>query len=108
MLTADGCRARRQRLLNRLRPAEPLVLGDPLNLRYFAGFGIDPVSLNADFGGLLTITPDGDTALSHDDRLTKYAEAAHVDERTAYKWYDGKSPGRGPRRMALAGITGRV
>ena len=61
MLSAEGCRDRRSKLLARLPHSGPLVLGDPLNLRYFAGFHVDPFSLGGDFGGALVIQPDGRT-----------------------------------------------
>lgn len=105
MLTAEGCRGRRQRLLGRLEPSHPLLLGDPLNLRYLANFYVDPFSLGADYGGLLLIQPDGKTTLYHDNRLPKSVEAAHVDERVPVKWYDGKSPGDGPRRLILRDVV---
>ncbi|MFO0849064.1 MAG: Xaa-Pro peptidase family protein [Gemmataceae bacterium] len=114
MPTAAGCQARRQRLLDRLKPTGPLLLGDPLNLRYFANFYVDPFSLGADFGGLLLLKPDGHTTLYHDHRLPKSVELAHADERVPVKWYDGQSPGQGPRRLILrdviekAGTGGRV
>lgn len=114
MLTAEGCRGRRQRLLDRLTPAHPLLLADPLNLRYLANFYVDPFSLGADYGGLLLIQPDGRTTLYHDNRLPKSVEAAHADERVPVKWYDGKSPGDGPRRLILrdvvelSGTDGRI
>lgn len=115
MLTADGCRARRRRLLDRLRPAGPLLLGDPLNLRYFAGLYVDPFSLSADYGGLLLLRPDGHATLFHDHRLPKTSlDGSQTDDRVAVPWYDGKSPGQGPRRMILrpaveqAGTGGRV
>ena len=101
MLTAEGCRARRQRLLDALQPTAPLVLNDPLNLRYFAGCSVDPFSLGADFGALLRIEPSGRATLFHDHRLPKSVELAHVDERVPLPWYDGKSPGAGPRRWVL-------
>lgn len=114
MLTAAGCQARRQRLLDRLNPAGPLLLGDPLNLRYFANLYVDPFSLGADYGGLLLLRPDGHATLFHDHRLPKSVELAHVDERVPVKWYDGQSPGQGPRRLILravvehAGTGGRI
>lgn len=116
MITADGCRARRQRLadLLRLGPAEPLCLGDANHLRYFANFHVDPISLGAGFGGLLHVRGDGHATLYHGDKLPKSVEAAHVDERFPVAWYDGQSPGRGPRAMVLrraatGGLTqGRV
>ncbi len=101
MLTAEGCAARRQRLLTRLNPSQPMVLTDPLHLRYLANFHVDPFSLGADFGGLLQIRPDGTTTLFHDHRLPRSVDASHVDKREVVKWYDGVSPGQGPRRTVL-------
>lgn len=114
MLTAEGCAARRRRLLDRVKPAGPLLLGDPLHLRYFANFAVDPFSLGADYGGLLRLTPDGHATLYYDHRVPKSWEPAHADEKVAVKWYDGLSPGQGPRRTILrpvveaAGTDGRV
>jgi Xaa-Pro aminopeptidase len=101
MLTADGCRSRVARFLATLRPSEPLLLGDPIHLRYFANCYIDPFSLGGDFGGYLKIEPDGKTTLYHDNRAPKSVEAAFVDQRVSLKWYDGQTPGQGPRRMML-------
>ncbi len=101
MLTAAGCKARRQRLLDRLKPTHPLVLADPLNLRYFANFHVDAISQHADFGGLLVIRPDGHTALFRDSKLPKSVELAHADENTPLTWYTGQEPGVGQRRMLL-------
>ena len=106
MLTADGCKARRARLLGRIKPAEPLLLGDPLNLRYLAGFTSDPFSLGADYAGLLEIQPDGTARFYYDARVPKSSvEEAHADEKIGIPWYDGKSPGQGPRRMILRAIA---
>lgn len=114
MLTMDGCRTRRHRLLDHLRPVGPLLLGDPLNLRYFANFYVDPFSLGADFGGLLLIRPDGHATVFHDHRVPKSVDAAFADDRIPIKWYDGKSAALRARRMILhdvvshAGTGGRV
>lgn len=101
MLTADGCRARRQRFLDRLRPTHPVVLADPIHLRYFANFHVDGTSMSADFGGLLVIRPDGSTLLFHDNKLPKTVELAHVDERRPLTWYTGQEPETSARRLAL-------
>jgi Xaa-Pro dipeptidase len=105
VLTEEGCRGRRRRLIDRLSPAGPLLLADPLNLRYFANFYVDPISLGADYGGLLLIQPDGQSTLYHDNRLPKSVEEAHSDERVQVKWYDGKSAGEGPRRLILRDVV---
>ena len=99
MLTADGCRGRIARFLDRLRPTEPILLGDPLHLCYFANAYWDPFSLGADFGGALLIRPDGHTTLLYDSRAPKLVDAAFADEREITKWYNGQTPGRGTRRL---------
>jgi Xaa-Pro dipeptidase len=101
MITSDGCKSRRQRFLDRLKPAGPVVLGDVCHLHYLANFHVEAMSLGADFGGFLVLHPDGRTQLFHDNRLPKSVEAAFVDERQAIHWYDGQSPGAGPRGMVL-------
>ena len=114
MLSAEGCRGRIARFLDRLRPSGAILLGDPLHLCYFANAYWDPFSLGADFGGYLLIRPDGRTVLVHDHRVPKSVDAAFSDEKMAVKWYDGQTPGRGPRRLALddafrdLGTDGRV
>jgi Xaa-Pro aminopeptidase len=103
MLTADGCRQRRQRIWD--RPDLPagtdyLVLGDPAHLRYFANFDVSPFSLAADFGGLLLVRRDGHATLFHDNRIpAESVDHAHVDDKQKLPWYDGQSPGRGPRQL---------
>jgi hypothetical protein len=104
MLTAEGCRQRRQRLWERLDPqpeGDHLRLGDPIHLTYLANFHVDPFSLGAGFGGVLLLRRDGHAKLLHDDRLPASVREAHVEERTVVPWYDGRSPGRGPRQLAL-------
>ena len=104
MLTAAGCRRRRQRLWEQLDPKpgnDHLRLHDPLHLMYLVNFAVDPFSLGADYGGYLMLRKDGHAKLLHDDRLPKSAADAHVEERVVVPWYDGQSPGRGPRRLAL-------
>lgn len=102
MLTAAGCRARRDRLWDRLGTTEgTLVLADPIHLRYLANVWVDPISLGGDFGAFLVLSKDGTSTLYHDNRLPKTVEQAHVDRREVISWYDGQSPGRGPRRLVL-------
>jgi Xaa-Pro dipeptidase len=105
MLTSDGCRERRRRFLERLSHDGPVLLGDPLHLRYFANFHVEPMSLGADFGGLLLIRPDGHATLYHDNRLPKSAEQSHADERKPLTWYTGQEPGKGPRRLMLRSVV---
>jgi Xaa-Pro dipeptidase len=104
MLTAEGCRQRRQRLWQQLDPTpdnDHLRLHDPLHLMYLANFAVDPFSLGGDYGGYLLLRNDGQAKLLHDNRLPKSVEDAHVEERMVVPWYDGQSPAHGPRRLAL-------
>jgi Xaa-Pro aminopeptidase len=110
MLSADGCRQRRQRFQQQLDPqlaGEVLVLADPIHLMYLANFQVDPFSLGSGFGGILQLRPDGQTILFHDNRLPQAVAQAHVDERRVLPWYDGQSPGRGPRRLMLREAAGK-
>lgn len=104
MLTADGCRQRRLKLWQQLDPPpenDYLLLNDPIHLVYLANFWVDPISLGAGFGGYLLVRRDGHAKLLHDNRLPKSVEAAHVDERRPIVWYDGQSPAKGPRQLAV-------
>ena len=105
MLTAEGCRQRRERLWARLDPppeTDYLLLSDPIHLVYFANYWVDPISSSAGFPGYLMIRQDGHAKLLHDNRVPKTTQqAAHVDERRAIPWYDGQTPGDGPRQLAV-------
>lgn len=105
MLTAEGCRERRWRFLERFPHDGPVLLGDPLHLRYFANFHVEPMSLGADFGGLLLLRPDGHATLFHDNRLPKSVEQSHADVRKPLTWYTGQEPGKGPRRLMLREVV---
>ena len=67
---------------------------------YLANFYVDPFSLGAGFGGFLRLQADGNATLIHDNRLPHSVDRAHVDDRQVVTWYDGHSPGHGPRELA--------
>ena len=103
MLTAEGCRLRRQRLWQQLDPqpeSDHLRLADPIHLMYLANFYVDPFSLGGGFGGFLLLRQDGHSTLIHDNRLPGSVQGAHVDERREVPWYDGQKPAGGPRQLA--------
>jgi Xaa-Pro aminopeptidase len=103
MLSALGCRQRRQGLWQHLDPkpdSDHLRLADPIHLQYLANFYVDPFSLGAGFPGFLLLRNDGHATLIHDNRMPKSVQAAHVDERRVVDWYDGQSPAHGPRQLA--------
>ena len=104
MLSAEGCRQRRERLWLRLDPkpdSDYLLLSDPLHLMYLANFFVDPFSLGGGFRGCLLVREDGHAKLLHDNRMPPSVKEAHVDEVRVVPWYDGHSPGRGPRQLVL-------
>jgi Xaa-Pro dipeptidase len=104
MLTADGCRQRRVALWQKLDPppdSDYLLLCDPIHLMYLANFWVDPISLGAGFPGFLMVRKDGHAKLLHDNRLPHSVDEAHVEERRPVTWYDGQSPGHGPRQLAV-------
>ena len=108
MLTAEGCLQRRRRFWERLGPwaeGDHVRLADPLHLTYLANFDVDPVSLTAGFGGVLLLRKDGHAKLLVDDRLKTPAAAAFVEETTIVPWYDGQTPGKGPRQLSLLGAV---
>jgi Xaa-Pro aminopeptidase len=103
MLSAEGCRQRRERLWQRLDSKtidDYLLLADPIHLMYLANCWIDPFSLGTDFGTFLLVRKDGNATLIYDKRSPHSVEQAHVDDRRAANWYDGQSPGKGPRQLA--------
>src|SRR5436309_296737 len=104
LLTAEGCRQRRVRFLEKLAgwtERGPIVLSDPCHLMYLANCHVDPFSLGAGFRAVLLLYADGRTVLVHDNRLPASVQASHVDERKVIPWYDGQAPGRGPRQLVL-------
>ncbi len=106
MLSADGCRQRRQRLWQRLDPqpdSDYLILSDPIHLMYLANFWVDPFSMGGGFRGYLVLRKDGQAKLLHDNFMPLSVEQAHVEERRAVDWYDVQSPAKGPRQLAVLG-----
>ena len=104
MLTADGCRQRRERLWQRLDPppgTDYLLLSDPINLAYLANCWADPISLGSNFHAYLLVRKDGHGKLLLADRAPKSVQLAHADEKRVITWYDGQSPAQGPRQLAV-------
>ncbi len=104
MLTAEGCRRRRERLWQQLDPppaTDYLLLNDPINLAYLANYWADPISLGTNFRAYLLLRKDGHGKLLYADRAPKSAQEAHADEVRVVPWYDGQSPAHGPRQLAV-------
>src|SRR5947209_7275194 len=103
MLSAEGCRQRRERFWQQAAflSQDAVLLGQPFHLMYLANFHVDPFSLGGGFGGALLLRRDGHATLIHDNRLPASVKEAHVDATQVIPWYDGQSPGHGPRQLAL-------
>lgn len=102
MLSAEGCRSRRQRLWQQLEPqpeGDHLRLADPIHLTYLTNFYVDPFCLGAGFGGFMLLRKDGHATVIHDNRLPKSVSQTHADDRKVVNWYDGQAPARGPRQL---------
>jgi Xaa-Pro aminopeptidase len=102
MLSAEGCRRRRQRLWQELDPkpdSDHLVLSDPAHLMYLANFTIDPFSSSNGLRGYLILRNDGQAKLIYDSRFPHSVEEAHVEERRPLTWYDGQHPAVAPRQL---------
>jgi Xaa-Pro aminopeptidase len=89
MLTAAGCKLRRQRLWERL-PDKPdwLLIADLKNLMYFANYRQTPFLFRSDdAGAILILSRDGSAVLVADNGLHCFTEKASVDEVIAPIWY---------------------
>ncbi len=102
MLDVRYCEQRRKKFLEIMgNPSIPVVLSNPANLMYLAGFHVDPFSLGAGFGGILLIHPDASCVLFHDDRLPDSVLGSCATERVCVHWYDGIQPAKTQRDLAL-------
>ncbi|QDU63109.1 putative peptidase [Planctomycetes bacterium Pan216] len=101
MLTAEGCRQRRQRLWDQLEEKPDWILvSDPRHLNYLTGFYASPFSFRSNgAGAVLILGREGESILVTDNVLDVYADAAHVDEVVAHTWYDCSTTA--PHRQAL-------
>lgn len=105
MLTAQGCRGRRDRLFAALpSPCDVLVVGQPEHLVYFANYVPSPFEFRTVESAALLVLEPGRATLVGDNLLQPYLEKAHVDEFDAPTWYDGGKP-TAPRRWQLVELT---
>lgn len=91
MLSAEGCRQRRQRLWSQLQPAPDWILiTEPLHQLYFSNYWQSPFLFRSNEArALLVLAPDGAATLVVDNLLAPFAERAAVDEVVAPVWYRG-------------------
>jgi Xaa-Pro aminopeptidase len=90
-LTNEGCRARRERLLNTSH-VDVIVVNNPRHILYFCGLFVHPLLLSAwGLHSLLIDASTGATTLIVHSGVADQAQSAHVDTVKSYKWYDGGS-----------------
>ncbi len=109
MLSPEGCAGRHRKLWDALGPeradTDVLLLADPQNLIYFAGYAPSPFVFRAnDASAILVLEPDRATLVA-DSMVRPYLDKAHVDEIVAPVWYDGKRTA--PSRRGLLVETAR-
>lgn len=92
MLTAAGCKGRRDRLWSTLpKSVELAIVADPQHLMYFANYFQSPFEFRStNAGAILILRRDGKATLVTDSMVKGFADAAHVDEVIAPVWYNGK------------------
>lgn len=101
MLTAKGCRERRERLWDRLdEKPDWIVISAPQHLVYFANFYLSPfVFRSSNAGGVLILGKDGSSTLICDNVVSSQADETCVDEVVAPVWY--RSVESAPDRAAF-------
>jgi len=106
MLTAQGCRARRARLWERVGSDVDLILiSAPWHIHYLANFYIASETLNLSSSSFLALDRDGSARLFVDNWTAGAARAAHVDEVIVYSWYDMRGPGRDRQAGVIAQLV---
>lgn len=104
MITAEGCRARRLRLWERLDlpGVKHLMLIDPIHVRYFANAYVTPISLGGDSLAALEMHRDGSAVLYYENKASSSLSDAFVDRVVKIPWYDGLHTPQVPRQLALS------
>ncbi|MSR58094.1 MAG: aminopeptidase P family protein [Planctomycetaceae bacterium] len=89
MLTEAGCRARRERLWEKLpREVDWVIVTEPAHLIYFADFCPSPFVFNSQNArGILLLGRSGEAVLIADNLLELYLKSAFVSERVMPVWY---------------------
>lgn len=87
-LSAEGCKARRERLIARTQ-ADLLVITNPRHIQYLTGLFITPLALSGWGQNYLLIdTSTGHSTLIVQNMLGGDAKSAHVDDLEIWTWYN--------------------
>ena len=107
MLTADGCRARRQALREQFQEHDLLLISDPRHIFYLSGFLTRPTELAGQGLNFLLIDGDGECRLLAANMSEAAAQRTHVDHVDIWTWYDSIRPA-GARWAAAAEALSRL
>lgn len=104
MLSAEGCKGRRDRLMRKLEVAEPrpdwAIVADPHHLMYLANFPVEPISWSSPPPGLLLVTRYDGSMLVVDNLAARRRDTLWVERIEIVPWYNhADSPG--DRRRAV-------
>lgn len=126
MISAEGCRDRRRRLLSATPfPIDACLISDPRHVAYLAGYAPDPFTFRTVSGRALLVVSPGRSVLIGDNLLSPFLDEAFVDEVRAPAWYDGRRSAGSrpdllvrsalevlqelrPRRLGIEGATAPV
>lgn len=92
MLTADGCRSRRDLLKEQFEDCDLLLISQPRHIFYLSGFLTPPTELAGWGMNYLVIDGDGHSRLVVDNWAEQAAAAAYVDHVYVWTWYDFSAP----------------
>ena len=107
MLTAQGCRARRERLWGALcEQIEWALIADPRHVHYFSNFWINPLSFSAGERVFLLLERTGRATLMGDNFALRAAAGEPLaDEVVGEKWYDHRHSVASRSGVLLAAVT---
>lgn len=102
MLTAEGCRVRRDRLW-RAAPDEcdVIVIASPEHVAYLTGYWPSAFTFRTNEAGAMLVLTRERATLVGDNLLQVFLDDAHVDDVIAPIWYRGQNTAP-PRRQMLA------
>ncbi|MDX2039384.1 MAG: Xaa-Pro peptidase family protein [Isosphaeraceae bacterium] len=102
MLTADGCRRRRERLWETIGDeCDLVVISDPVHLTYFTNFSTSIFEFRSNDATAAAVLARDRATLIADNLLQPFLDRSFVDEAIAPVWYEGKRSA-GSRRAQLA------
>ncbi|MDX2051185.1 MAG: Xaa-Pro peptidase family protein [Polyangiaceae bacterium] len=108
MLTAEGCRGRRERLWKHIQldlgEVDAVLITEPAHVTYLSGFCLSAYEFRSVLAAAwLVLHSNGRAVLVADNLLRPYADAAFVDEIIDPVWYNGNASAGSRRELLVAG-----